>query len=242
MAGQTVTIGTNRLNDLFYVSEIDVGVPEFVPNLIDRIDGGAYVNGMRVGTADITMRLVVLPNVDVRRAVSTLLSWLDVGTPQWMAISRDGGKRRRVVATGAPTIEDTEYEDVVVVELLQVDPYLYGDSRSVTVTSTYATTITVGGDAPTCPSIVSTNATRRASDDLWGVIVDGSTSALVKLPQPQQTAVSIDCDAHTATVGNDTAALTLDSDWPELAPGNHTLVIGAGGGTATVTWVERWHR
>ena len=242
MAGQTVTIGTHSINDLFYVSDIDVGVPEFVPNLIDRLGGGAYVNGMRVGTADITMRLVVLPNVDVRQAVSTLLSWLDVGTPQWMAISRDEGRRRRVVATGAPTIEDTEYEDVLTLELLQVDPYLYGTSRSVTVTSTYTTTITVGGDAATSPSIVSTNATRRAADNLWGVIADGSTSALVKLPTALQTAVSIDCDAHTVTVGNDTAALTLESDWPELAPGNHTIVIGAGGGTATVTWVERWHR
>ena len=33
--------------------------------------------------------------------------------------------------------------------------------------------------------------------------------------------------------------ITLDSDWPVLSPGPHTVRMDEGTGTATLTWQER---
>ena len=241
MAGQTITIGGHRLNDLFWVSDFQAGVPEFAPYTVELISGGVASNSMRRGTTEVTIGLVVLPGHDARQAISTLLSWLDVDGPLWLSSSDFGGHAMRVVAEGSPVIIEDEYGDVLTLELLQVDPYLYGEQRTLTMAGT--TTVTVGGDRPTLPVVTCAAAKRRATDDLWGLSLDGGeTEMYVKVGTPIATGVSIDCATKSVTVDNAQSMITLDSDWLELTPGTHTIAFGAGSGTTTITWREMWHR
>jgi hypothetical protein len=103
--------------------------------------------------------------------------------------------------------------------------------------------VTVGGDCPTMPVVTCQEAIRRASDDLWGLSLDGGeTEMYVKVGTPIATGVSIDCDSKAVTVDNAQSMITLDSDWLVFTPGTHTIAFGAGSGTTTITWRERWHR
>lgn len=241
MAGQTITIGGHSVNDLFWVSGFHADVPEFSPYTVDLVGGGVASNSMRRGTATVTIGLVVLPGRSPRDAISTLLSWLDVDGPLWLSASDLGDRVMRVVAEGSPVIEDDEYGDVLTLELLQVDPYLYGAQRTLTMTG--ATTIAVGGDCPTMPIVSCPEAIRRTNDDLWGLSLDGgATEMYVKVGTPLATSVSIDCEAKAVTVGTDHSMITLESDWLVLTPGTHTVAFGAGSGTTTITWREMWHR
>lgn len=244
MAGQTVTFDGNTLNDLFFVGTVSVELPEFAPELVDLKGNGSAVLGTRMGGPSISIRLVAKPARGRRRerSVSTLLSWLDVDGPRWLTLSRDGGLRRWCVPMGAPTNEDADWNDSIVVTFRQVDPALFGATRTATIPSAGTVTVDVGGDYPTEPTIAATSAVRRASDQLWGVTLDNADSLLVKVDTPLASAITIDCGARTCVVGTTKCVPTLESDWWALTPGEHTLTAGAGTGAATVTWVERWHR
>lgn len=241
--GQTVVFDGHRLNDLFFVGDVSVGLPEFLPTIEERVGDGSRVRGTRLGTVAISIPLVVRPSqgTTARAALSALVSWLDVDGPRELALSGDGGLTRMCVPSGAPQVLDARWNDRIVVTLTQVDPALYGERREVTVPSGGSVTVLVGGDYPTRPTVTASAVTRGASN-LWGVRLDGGDVLRVSVPTSAATSVAIDCDRRTCRVASTNTIPTLGSDWLELSPGAHTIRNDVGGGTCVVSWRERWHR
>lgn len=245
MIGQTVIFDGHRINDRFFVGEVDVGLPEFAPRVEDReYSDGSRVRGMRLGSLEVAVQLVVKPSRvrTERETLSELMTWLHVDGPRPLSLSSDRGLWRLCVPTGAPQIGDHQWNDRVTVTFLQVEPALYGDRRSVTVPSGGTVTFVVGGDYPTKPTISSDAATRDSSTQQWGLRLDDGDVMRVKVPVSTASTVRMDCDARTCAVNGTTTIPTLQSDWFELEPGEHTIRNDQGGGACVVSWYERWHR
>ena len=245
MIGQTIVFDGHNFNDLFYVGEVNVGLPEFVTDATERVGGnGSMFRSIRVGTLSISVQMVAKPlrGRDVRESLSTLLSWLDVDGERPLYLSNDRGLRRMVVPNGAPSIGDAEWNDRVTVEFLQLDPMLYGKERTVTVPSGGSVTFNVGGDASTQPSIAAQSAVRNGTSRTWGIRLDDGDYLRVAIPTSSATPVEIDCKERTCRVGGAVTIPTIDSDWFVLAPGTHTVRNDVGSGACALTWTERWHR
>jgi len=243
--GQTITFDGHRLNDRFFVGEVNVGLPDFIPNLEERATGnGSMMRGMRIGTVDITIALVTKPvrGESPREALSDLCAWMDVDEPKRLALSSDRGLWRMAVPSGAPQIGDTEWEDKVTVTFTQLDPILYGIKREVIVPSGGTLQFAVGGDYPTKPTISSDAAVRNGTTFQWGVRLDDGDLMRVAVPVSATSTVRMDCAARTCQVNGATTIPTINSDWFELKPGTHSIRNDMGTGVCTVSWFERWHR
>lgn len=245
MYGQTVTFDGHVLNDLFYVGDIEIGLPDFRPEMVERIGAhGAFLRSTKMGGPTIAIPLTVMPRRghEPREALSTLLSWMDVDTPRVLTLSRDGGLSRVVIPSGAPEMLDDTWGDRLVIEFVQLDPWLTGVTATTTVPSAGSKSFTVGGDCKTPVRITSTAAKRNSTTRLWGLRLDDGDYLRVTLPTSSATAVTLDCGERTCTVGGNVTAPTLDSDWLELTPGTHVMRNDVGSGACTLSWVERWHR
>ena len=243
--GQVITFDGHILNDLFYTGEVEVGLPSFQPDVVQRVGAhGSIMRSTRMEGPSIVVPLVVKPRRghEPREAISALLSWLDVDGPKALTLSDDDGLVRMVVPDGTPDVGDHRFGDRLTIEFTQLDPWLYGESKSATVPSGGSVAISVGGDFATPPTVSASAAIRNSSSLLWGVRLDNADYLRVKLPTSSATAVSMNCGARTCTVGGDHVAPTLQSDWLSLSPGQHVIRNDVGSGAATVAWVERWHR
>jgi predicted phage tail component-like protein len=241
---EVIIFDGHRLNDRFFIGECDIGLPSFEPDYEQKPSGrGSRLTKMGVGTVTITIRLVAKPEDGryPREALSDLLSWLDVDGERKLSFSSDGGLWRMAVPNGAPHIEDTEWNDVVTVEFLQVDPILYGAERTATIPSGGTAEFFVGGDHPTRP-VISASGVSRSSGSLWGLRLDDGEVMHVALPTSTAASVTFDCANRTCRIGSAVALPTYDSDWFELSPGRHEIRMDQGSGAAKVTWAERWHR
>lgn len=256
MIGQVITFDGHRLNDLFYTGDVAIGLPSFEHEVADMRYGATW-RSTRLSTCELSVTLVAKPSHGrrPREAVSALLSWLDVDGPRWLTLSGDDGLRRLAVPTGAPTYEGDE---AVTVTFLQLDPYLYGEVRSVTMPyGTSSVSFVVDGDAPTWPTIECAGARAPYNNGYVWVLerADDGTRMGIQLAEidPTETvhvtyetaAVTIDCAERTATLdGNVPTTITLATDWLSLTPGTHTIREVSGDHTqpVTISWTERWHR
>lgn len=121
------------------------------------------------------------------------------------------------------------------------DPYRYSDSEmTTTIPSGGSATVTIGGSAAAKPKVSATSAVRDSSTELWGLVLDGGAHIRVKTGSASGRRVVVDCQGRTVTVSGSTSMLTLDSAWFEMGPGEHTVTMDKGTGSATMTWRERW--
>lgn len=238
MVGQTVVFDGHTLNDTFYIGNVQATPPEFVVDTLDSVSDGVGVSDVRLGSSTVTVPLVVRPGVRPRAALSDLLSWLDVDGPRALELAEDDGYARMVVPAGV-NMDDFEYRDCLTVEFTQVEPGLYGGSREYAIPSGGSLTFEVGGTYPAMPAVSAAAAQRDASTQLWGLTFDDVDRMRVELPTALATQVSIDASTRKVLVGNDVDMVTLDSDWPRLAPGTHTVRMDQGTGQATLTFRER---
>ena len=119
------------------------------------------------------------------------------------------------------------------------DPYRYGPERTATVPSGGSATIRVGGTRPCTVSVKAEVARRDASSLVWGLRFDEGDVMHVAPAVSSAVPVSVDGATREVLVSGAASMLTLDSDWPELAPGRHTVRMDQGTGAATIAWQER---
>lgn len=148
----------------------------------------------------------------------------------YMAVLTNTSDLSSLWKNGSCTLEFTAY-----------DPVAYGAQRTATVPSGGSVNIDVGGTYPTRPVFSTTNAS-RGDDNLWGVKLDDGPHLRTVLPTANTKTVVFDCEARSCAVGaaRTPKLPTIDSDWLELAPGQHTVANDAGTGGCTVAWRERW--
>lgn len=218
---------------------------QLLPTDVSTIDvpgrDGALFGGVTRAVRQVTLALYVLGPVGERAPhVRELAARLAVDGPRPLMFSDEAPLWRMAVPNAESDSEvyfDAEgYTDV---EFVCTDPWLYGEERSVTVPSGGSVTFTVGGTAPTWPTV--TASATGSSQDTWILRLDDSSKGIyAAIASGVTRPVVADCDARTLTVNNATSMLAPSYDWPELTPGTHTLAMTAGTGAATVTWTERW--
>lgn len=230
------------LNSLFVVSRPTFET--FAPNrsfqdVLGR-DGTVYMGGSLIG-GNISVKLSVIRKTPAQRRedLSTLFMWLDVDEPKWLVMDDQPGISYKAIPSGDMPIDSFTNADSVVVNFRLLEAAAYGDTVTVTVPSGGSLTFTVGGTYPTKPTITA-SAARDGSSQVWGLKLDNGAFLHVATGSASARDVVLDCENRTLTIQGAVALLTLDSDWFELAPGTHTLVMDKGTGAATVTYKERW--
>lgn len=218
---------------------------QLLPTDVATIDvpgrDGALFGGVTRAVRQVTLALYVLGPVGERAPhVRELAARLAVDGPRPLMFS-DEAPLWRMAVPNAESESEVYYdaEGYTDVEFVCPDPWLYGEERSVTVPSGGSVTFTVGGTAPTWPTI--TASATGSSQGTWILRLDDSSQGIyAAIASGVTRPVVADCDARTLTVNNATSMLAPSYDWPELTPGTHTLAMTAGTGTATITWTERW--
>ena len=236
-----VTFDGHDLTELFLVTDVSRPWPSLSASTTDNPAGGSFLAGLRREAAEVSMTLYAFGSTSERReAARALASWLDVDGPRELAFGDDGGLCYMAVPSGTDAPKSYMDAESVSVTFLVPEPVMLGDRMAATVPSGVTASVGVGGTAPARPLIGASAAVRDQSTGLWGVR-DAASGDFVRvaLPTASPSAVTIDCEARTATVNGQSALVTLDSDWLELAPGAHALAVD-GTGAATLTWRERW--
>ena len=237
----TVTWDGHDLTELFLVTNIARSWPSLSASTTDNPAGGSFLVGLRPQSPTVSMTLRAYGDSSRRReAARALASWLAVDGPRELAFGDDGGLCYMAVPDGSADSKRLYWQEAVAISFLVPEPVMLGDRMTATVPSGATASVGVGGTAPARPVIVATAAVRDSSTGLWGVRDTASGDFVrVALPTASPSAVTIDCERRTATVNGQSALVTLDSDWLELAPGAHALAVD-GTGDATLTWRERW--
>ena len=123
--------------------------------------------------------------------------------------------------------------------LVAPDPHRTGQTHSVTIPSGGSATFFVGGNAPAAARVSAASAVRKAASLVWGVRFDDQEFLHVHTGSSSARAVEIDCASRVVTVDGMLTVPTLDTDWPVLRPGKHTVTMDNGTGAATLEWTER---
>lgn len=246
----TIFFDGHDLGSIFVVDgEVTRTLTPWEPTLID-VGGmdGRLVGGTHAAALEVKVRLHAMDGTRGQRQerLRTLAAWLAVDGPRALSLADEGGRYRMALPTGAPSVTPHINGDTVEVTFVCPDPILYGEPKTVTVpgTGTKSLTFTVGGTAPTRPT-VAVSVVNDEADTYWKMALDDG-SYVVYYPvysgAPSTDAVTIDCGARVMRHGSAVIALPLAADWIELTPGEHTLTISgtAASGDATVTYRERW--
>lgn len=211
------------------------------PNLVD-VPGrsGALFGGTRRMPVTLTFDLYAIDGTREERqqAMRMLAGWLAVDEPKQLVLGDESPRYRMAVPSGEGMQEAYLNADHASVTFTCPDPWLYGEVVTETLPSGGTLTITVGGTAPTWPTITA-NAT-GGSQGSWIVTLEDGTGIYASIPSGTTHALTADCAERTLVVNEGVAMLPPSYDWPRLAPGAHTLTMAQGTGDATVTWVERW--
>lgn len=123
--------------------------------------------------------------------------------------------------------------------LVAPDPYRKGKTQHATIPSGGSATFLVGGTEPAAVRITAPAAVRKQSSQVWGVRFDDQEFIHVITRSASSRSVTIDCEKRHVELENATTLPTIDSDWPVLKPGKHTVTMDNGTGAATLEWTER---
>jgi len=232
------TFDGHDLDSLFVVSEVERGLAPWEPTLVD-VPGrhGSLLAATRATAVTVTATLYARAATREGRQTSmrTLASWLAVDGARQLVLGDEGGLRRMAVPTDTAPLSQWIDADAVQVTFVCPDPRLWGEHGTATVSTT--ATVTVGGTAPTAPTIRAT-AAQAGDGGFWRLADETGACVYVELGSGTH-AIDADCAARTLAVDGATVALPPAFDWPTWAAGEHTLTL-TGSGAATVEWDERW--
>ena len=227
-----------RLADHLVVRGVDMPLlPEITANSIS-IDGkaGEWFTSRQIGTRDITVRLGMLGETKDR--VEALDNWinhsflvgkdapcrLDLGNHYWV----------KAIMVGNSDITRNGKWSVVDVTFRCFDPYLYGDTHTITLKSG-SNTVEILGNAPTAPIF----AVKNSSSSSYLDIEDNKTRKKVRIYNTGTTnTITVDMGLHKCLIGSTYKAVDpTTTDFFTLEPGNQTVNIKSGTGTMTYTEV-----
>jgi len=119
------------------------------------------------------------------------------------------------------------------------DPIRFGAKQRATVPSGGSVDIDVSGSYPATFTVSASLASRDSSTKLWGLRFDYGDFLYVSVPTTNSTSISLDSYTRLVRVSNQPSIVTLESNWPRLDAGRHTVDMTMGTGSATIEWQER---
>lgn len=234
----SVDFDGHRLSDRFTVCDVKrplSGGPRLVTREVPGRDGSVLIGRTR-GAAEVSLTLAAIDVTPqgLRSSMRELAELLDVGDPRRLSFGDEGGLYRMAIPSAYGDLETLGLVNGrVEVTFLCPDPWLLGATHSFSSLGG-SCRVNVGGTLATPLVIESTGASGT-----YRVVDEGGRYSKVAAGQSPK-ALRIDGDARTVVLGGSASMLTLDSDWPVLAPGQHTLTRTSGDGEFTVTFTERW--
>ena len=201
---------------------------------------GSNVNGLTLGPKSILLECRYMGGgwADFDAMKDALAEWLVTSDDRklvlrnhpdqyYMAHYQSYSEGDRIGGTGIGAFELT---------FTASDPVRYGEERACVLSGSSEAHVTIGGTERADMTIEVRNAT--GSSGAWGMTI-GSAALRVPLESGSHTIV-LDCTTHAVTVDGNVSGLTLDSTWPDLSPGKVPCRISQGGGTATLSWTQRY--
>jgi predicted phage tail component-like protein len=230
------------------LSEIGVcGNPEITPFgskvKYDESDNrdGSIVLGRVLTNSKVAFQIGIKGTASERRnKLSTLAAWLTVDDSRPLVLPDTPERYYMAIHDGEVQTVRGINGEIAQLEFVITNPIAYGEKRTVVVPSGGSITFRVGGTAKTKPRITA-SAVRNATSLVWGIRLDEGDFVHVATGAAAARSVVLDCDERTLAVNSAVAIPTLDSDWLELSPGEHTLRMDNGTGAATVEFLERWY-
>ena len=239
-----IHLGEHLLNERFLISNIKRPFPQSRVTCED-VPGmrGTRVKERTMGTRSVTLTLSsTSPSRDHGRMLddmSMLTTWLFESDELNLSISDEGGRVRKVVLDGDIDFDEYEETGSVTIKLLQPDPLcIIGKPQTTKVPSGGSAKFNIAHAFPII-SISASSAVRDGTTELWGVRFDDGDYLHVELPTSNQSSVAIDCERRSVLVNGAVSMVTIGSDWPILAPGEHVVEMDKGSGAAELTWQER---
>lgn len=236
----TATFDGHDLSDLFTITDVTRSVAAWETTSVD-VPGrnGSMVTGTRAVPVDVSMTLwTKAPTVMERQeSLRALAAWLAVDEPKALQLGDENGLWRMALPVEAGEVAQHFEADSTTLTFRCYDPILYGDEVTVTVPSGGSVTFTVGGTAPTWPTVAASSAL-EGSSGYWRLILDEGDHLDADTGSSAK-AVSADCAKRVLRVNNSVQMLQPSADWLRLTPGEHTVRMN-GTGAATLTWRERW--
>ena len=211
-------------------------------NVVEEMEGrdGIRIVGSSVSQNTAKVYLVVGGgSADRREAVRNLCSMIYSKEPAQLAFSSDNGLYYMATLDGEVPFTEHVRSGLWELSFVTEDPFLIGFERRVTVPSGGTATVFVHGTYP-APIRVSGTVQGAGANTLWGLRLDEGDYTRLRTGSTSDRAVVIDSDRRYASVAGALVLPTLDSDWLELAPGQHTIRNDVGTGASVVTWQERW--
>lgn len=244
---ERLVLGGVELSTVFDVVGVVRPLPIAQPNL-ELIPGrdGYAVKGMDYVPGEISFTLVSR-SADARQRrldASLIASTVYTREPVEVSFGSDDGLSYMAIASGEMEVMEHVKSGASTILMQQVDAAMYGATRTIMVPSGSSVTFLVGGTYRTKPIIDANWAVRDSQSNVWGLRLDEGKYVHVLLPTSNVTKVVLDCAERTCSVGGAVSLPTLDSDWLELEPGEHTLRMdkGTNSSTTKVTFRERWLR
>lgn len=238
---ESVTFNGVTLSDLYEVAGVHRSMParRLTTEEVSGADGDRIVTSS-MSSLTITVSLVVGGGADDRmEAMRTLMPLLHTEGPAPLVIASDSGLYYMAMLSGEIAYTERIRSGLVEVSFVTEEPYLYGEERTATVPSQGQAQIRIGGTYQTSP-VIRGVVHGASGTNLWGVTLDNGAHLYVNTGSTEGRQIEIDCISRTATLANELHLPTLDSDWFELTPGNHTIANTMGTGDCTLSWQERW--
>lgn len=235
----TLMYDGHDFESLFIVGDPEISILNYQPKTVESDSkNGSAVIGKTWGDSTVAFTLVVEGSADERRnKLSALGSWLNVDEPKPLVLPDNPDRYYLAVPSGALELNRGIGAEYAQLTFAITEPASYGRERTVTVPSGGSVTFYVGGTYPTYMRITA-NAGRSSGGSTWGLRLDEGDFLHIYCLNPST--VEADCEKRTLVVNDNVALPTLDSDWLELAPGEHTLRMDNGSGIATIKFNERW--
>lgn len=243
----TVTFNDVDLGTYCQVSDLR---SPLVPRTIGEEDvparDGSVFTGVRLQPRNIKLRLTVKGRtIEERRAAAReVAAVLAVAEPKPLSLSIDEGLYWLAIPTSDGDVDIMTNHSGFDVVFRAVDPVAYGDEQAVTVPSGGSVSFNVGGTYAATP-LVTAPYSITADEQYWRLALEDGRylyCAPTWAGSARTGSISFDCGSHVMRVDGDVSMLAASADWLTLAPGPHTLTMtgAAAGGSATVTFRERW--
>lgn len=238
-----IILGGHVLNTRFRISNIKRTLPSSRVT-VQTVPGGRgeVVADRTMGSRSVSFTLWAFSS-DHEKLVddmANLTAWLFSDVEMELSFSDEGGRVRRVVLDGDLDFDEYEEKGCVPITLKQPDPYCdVGEPNQSVVPSAGSTTLVLKHGMPPRIKVEASAAVRNSTSLVWGIRFDEGDFLHVKLATAGEHSVFIDCEERTVLVDGSVSMVTLDSDWPRLDAGVHTIRMDQGTGDASVTWQER---
>lgn len=237
-----VTFNGTDLTNRFIVGDQKRPLPEFRVSTmqVDGADGEVY-GGSTIGPRFLSFRVTSIGRTprQLQDDAKFLMALLAVRQPTALTISderTEGNVQlvRYAVPTGSFDADEYVRAGSWVLQFVQPDPYLYGQTRTQSVTANTTTEIFVDGNAPAewemhvVPSSGATSHTFNYGSHkvVFSGTFDGS--------------MALDVDSKTGVVETSVSGVGLTSGTTIVPVETGTVELLSSSGNATFTWRERW--